>query len=199
MSKSTLSLIVIATLILGALIAVAVIGNDAPPVEVTGSPPDQDVGAAADGSGIVFRLVPPGSLETKYDQFGSPVPTLDGDNFLDGRRAFRKDTLRIEIPGDGAIEYKALMERGDSLVFDWAVEGGQVYYDMHAHDPAFGDEFFTRYEEGDGTGASGTIIAPYSGQHGWYWLNLEANPVAITLEVAGFYEDIIKIDMGEED
>lgn len=198
MSKSTLSMIIVATLILGALIGAAVAGNEPAPVAQDASPPVSNADAAAGGSDVIVRFVAPGGLETRYDRFGSPEPSLDGDNFFDGRRDYRQDTLTIEIPGDGAIEYKALMDRGDSLVFDWSVDGGQVYYDMHAHDAAFGDEFFTRYEEGEGTGASGTIIAPYSGQHGWYWLNLEADPITITLDVAGFYERIVRLDLDAE-
>ncbi len=198
MSKSTLFLVVIATLILGALIGVAVVKNDEPlPAggsEVTAAPAASTSGESA----VSVRFLSPDDVTVEYDEFGTALPSMNGDNFVDGQRDWRRDTTTVEIPGDGAIEYKALMAQGDSLTFTWSVEGGDVYYDMHGHDVAFGDEFFTRYEEGEGETAAGTIIAPYKGEHGWFWLNLEADPITITLETAGFYEEIIRIDLESE-
>lgn len=103
--------------------------------------------------------------------------------------------MAFEIPGDGTVEYKAIMQQGDAIVFSWQTSAGDVYYDFHAHDAAFGDEFFTRYDEGEGAGRSGTIVAAYDGQHGWFWLNLAPNPVQITLDVAGYFEKIVEIEM----
>ena len=98
--------------------------------------------------------------------------------------------------GIHTVEYKAVMQQGDSIAFRWSTDGGEMYYDFHAHDEAFGPEFFTRYDEGEGTERSGTIVAAYDGQHGWFWLNLEAEPTTITLEVSGFYDEVVEIDLG---
>ena len=38
--------------------------------------------------------------------------------------------------------------------------------------------------------SSGSIVAPFSGNHGWYWLNIEEHTIEITLKVAGFYSEI---------
>ena len=35
--------------------------------------------------------------------------------------------------------------------------------------------------------ASGTLTAPFSGIHGWYWENTTDQPVTVTLTTAGFY------------
>ena len=201
MNKSTLALIVIATLLLGALIGAG--------VSRTGTEPQPTAGAASvtssavvtndDGGAPVIRFLAPEGVETPYDEFGTALPYLSGDNFLPGQRAWQEETLTIVIEGDGAVEYKALMSQGDSLNFHWSVNGGQAYYDLHAHDSAFGDEFFTRYDEGEGSRASGTIVAPYDGEHGWFWLNLEAEPITISLQVAGFYKEVVKIDMEAEE
>ena len=51
-------------------------------------------------------------------------------------------------------------------------------------------------DEGEGVASAGSIVAAYPGQHGWYWLNLEADPITITLEVAGDYNDVVEINMG---
>ena len=198
MSKSTLILVVAATLLLGALIGVAVVSNeDVAPVGDPASSASSS-GSSLGQSGVSVRYLSPDEVTVEYDPFGTALPSMSGDNFVDGRRAWRQETTTISIPGDGSVEYKALMNQGDSLSFAWSVEDGEAYYDLHAHSPAFGDEFFTRYAEGEGSSAAGTLIAPYDGQHGWFWLNLEADPITITLETAGFYEQIIEIDMEAE-
>ena len=35
--------------------------------------------------------------------------------------------------------------------------------------------------------ASGTLTAPFSGIHGWYWENQTDGEVTVTLSAAGFY------------
>jgi hypothetical protein len=37
----------------------------------------------------------------------------------------------------------------------------------------------------------GSLVASFSGEHGWYWVNISEKPVTITLTVAGFYRDIV--------
>ena len=199
MGKPTLILVVIATLLLGALIGAAVSGTSektavssaAPQVASTGVPEQRSPGVTE------VRYLSPDNVELQYDEFGTALPYLNGENFIAGSGDWRQDELTIEIAADSAVEYKALMQQGGSMSFTWSVQSGQVYYDMHGHDPAFGEEFFTRYAEGEGDAAGGSIVAGYSGQHGWYWLNLEAEPITIQLKTAGFYTDIIKIDLGE--
>ena len=149
MNKSTLMLTVVATLILGALIGAALSGDESAPAVNVAAPAAGTVSADV-GDGVTVRYLGPEDVEIEYDDFGSALPVLSGDNFFDGRNEWREDKVTFEIPGDGSVEYKAIMEQGDSLTFRWSVDGGQVYYDMHGHDTAFGDEFFTRYEEGEG-------------------------------------------------
>jgi len=36
-------------------------------------------------------------------------------------------------------------------------------------------------------------VAPFDGNHGWYWMNIEENPVKIVLEVRGYYESLDEI------
>ena len=91
----------------------------------------------------------------------------------------------------------SLLDAGESLLYAWTVDGGQVYYDFHGHPPDADPDFFTRYEEGEGSRQSGSILAPYAGEHGWYWLNLENHPVVIQLEAAGFHDEWVAYELGE--
>ena len=54
------------------------------------------------------------------------------------------------------------------------------------------DEFHSLHE-GEG-GTEGAFLAAYDGQLGWFWLMIADGPTTISLNVAGFYSEIIKID-----
>jgi hypothetical protein len=38
-------------------------------------------------------------------------------------------------------------------------------------------------------------MAAYTGQHGWFWLNIADGPTTVTLDVNGFYDEIVEIDL----
>jgi hypothetical protein len=43
------------------------------------------------------------------------------------------------------------------------------------------------YEKQEGDFSSGTLTAPFTGIHGWYWENAGDRDLTITLTTAGFY------------
>ncbi|MDH3266367.1 MAG: hypothetical protein OEM25_05315, partial [Gammaproteobacteria bacterium] len=156
-----------------------------------------DVAAVASSGGApVLRYLAPEGVTVEYDEFGQAVPLASGENFIAREGAPKSESLTFTLEADASVEYKAVMKQGDAIAFRWSTDGGQAYYDFHAHDDAFGPEFFTRYEEGEGTERSGSIVAGYDGQHGWFWLNLEGEPTTITLDVSGFFDEVIEIDLG---
>jgi hypothetical protein len=54
------------------------------------------------------------------------------------------------------------------------------------------NDYWVRYkEQQEGSGNNGSLTAPFTGEHGWYWLNYNDFPVAISLTVTGFYDDIV--------
>lgn len=191
MGKSTLVLILLAGLGIGALVGMSLV-DDAP---VEGPVVDAPVAVASTGGAPVFRFLGPDDVTVGLDDFGQPLPSAVGENFVARDRVPKSETITVSLGLDAATEYKALMQQGDTIAFRWKTDGDEVYYDFHAHDEAFGPDFFTRYDEGEGTERSGSIMAPYSGQHGWFWLNLGDTPTTITLEVSGFYDEIIEIDL----
>ncbi len=108
--------------------------------------------------------------------------------------AFKSETLVVDLDEFEQVEYKAVMQQGDALVFSWSVDDGIVYTDFHADPgedaPGYPDRYFIRYRESETATGAGSIIAPFDGNHGWYWLNIEEHPIKITLKVAGYYERI---------
>lgn len=43
-------------------------------------------------------------------------------------------------------------------------------------------------------GASGDLVAAFSGNHGWFWRNRGDAPVTVTLRVAGGYSEVKRFD-----
>jgi hypothetical protein len=115
---------------------------------------------------------------------------------------FRSDTLTIDLKLGEEVEYKALMQQGDAIVYSWRVDNGDVYTDFHA-DPGEATEgypegFFIRYSESETDSGAGSLVAPFAGNHGWYWLNIQDNPIQITLEVRGYYESVTELYRGSQ-
>jgi hypothetical protein len=107
-------------------------------------------------------------------------------------QAAQTRTLNITIPPEEETEIKTQLKKSKVILYSWQVESGTVYSDFHGHDPALGSEFFVRYQEHqEGSSAHGSLVAPFDGEHGWYWLNIHDGPVTITLTVTGFFDDIV--------
>jgi hypothetical protein len=199
MGKSTIVLVTIAALGLGTLIGTSLVDKAEPESVAAEAAPTSEVaptsGAAPTGGAPAFRFLSPDSVSVEHDEFGRAIAVASGENFIARDRGLKTEILEVVLELDATVEYKALMQQGDSISFRWSTDG-EAYYDFHAHDEAFGEEFFTRYAEGEGSSSAGSIVAAYDGQHGWFWLNISDAPITITLEVMGFYDEIIEIDLG---
>lgn len=192
MGKSTIVLVTLAALGLGALIGLSLVGRG--PDKIDAQTPAA-ASSTSTGGAPVYRYLSPDDTKVALDEFGQALPSTVGENYIVRNSDWKSETVRIALDLDAAVEYKAIMEQGDSIIFKWKSDGGPVYYDFHAHDESFGEEFFTRYDEGEAASRSGSFVAAYSGQHGWYLLNIADQPITITLDVAGFYDEIVEIEV----
>jgi hypothetical protein len=107
----------------------------------------------------------------------------------------RTETLTVRLGPDEKTEVKAVLQKAKVIVYDWNVEGGEAYVDFHGHDPAKGDHYWVRYEEaGQETGITsrhGSLVAPFAGEHGWYWMNTSLQPITIRLTVTGYFDRLV--------
>jgi hypothetical protein len=105
---------------------------------------------------------------------------------------YRTDEMSITLaPGEGA-EIKAQMAAGARLVYSWTASGNGVDVDMHgeAADKTGGDR---SYQTGEfQTAGHGAFEAPMAGNHGWFWQNLNDDPVTVTVKTAGFYARLFR-------
>ena len=104
--------------------------------------------------------------------------------------SFRTDELSVTIAPKKGTEVKAVMRAGDQLLYSWDAAGGRVFYDFHGEPAGAASDVFTSFEKGTKGAAKGEFEAPFEGVHGWYWQNVGAEPVTVTLKTSGVYSKI---------
>jgi hypothetical protein len=131
--------------------------------------------------------------EVEIPAFNEPVPLPNPAVHQTEERPIQTRTMTLTLEEGQQTEIKTVLRASKVITYTWKTDGGLVYCDLHGHDPAAGDEFFVRYREDQegATEATGSLVAPFDGEHGWYWLNIHDGPVTITLTVTGFFDDIV--------
>lgn len=102
----------------------------------------------------------------------------------------RTESLSVTLGPGEQTEIKAILDTSQVIVYDWHAEGGEVYTDFHGHEPEAGDSFVRYEEQQSGHEGHGSLVAPFSGEHGWYWLNISEKPVTIKLQFTGYHKDV---------
>jgi hypothetical protein len=130
--------------------------------------------------------------EVEVPDAGEPTPLPNPAVYQEQDAAPQTRTMTIQIPAVRGTEVKTVLQEAKVIVFSWKVDGGQsVQVDFHGHDPSIG-EGFVRYRLDDETSSGrGSLVAPFGGEHGWYWLNYNTEPISITLTVTGYFDDIV--------
>lgn len=130
--------------------------------------------------------------EVAIPAVGKPIPLPNPAVFQGKPTSPRSQSLSIRLESGQQTEIKTVLDTGQVILFSWTATGGEVYTDFHGHEPDAGDNSFVRYEEQQsGRGGHGSLVAPFAGEHGWYWLNISEQPVVITLNFSGYYSDFI--------
>ena len=96
------------------------------------------------------------------------------------------EALRVSVKKTGCNGY-AYVFKEHQLTSD------EVYYDFHAEPAKAPEGYFVRYAEGESMKDSGSLVAPFTGHHGWYWLNISEKPVTINLQVDGYHKELIEV------
>ena len=97
------------------------------------------------------------------------------------------ETVDFTIAPRDSVEYKYRLDKGKALLYSWKATG-PVNYELHAEPDGAPRGYAQSYEKGRGSSqASGTLTAPFSGIHGWFWENTGDQEITVTLTTAGFY------------
>lgn len=129
--------------------------------------------------------------EAAIPDAGEPMPLPNPAVFQQKAVPARTETVTVTLQPGQETEVKALMKTAQVVLFSWQAEGGQVYVDFHGHEPGAGDAWVRYEEQQAGTAGNGSLVAPFAGEHGWFWLNVSEKPVTLTLSLNGYYESIV--------
>jgi len=143
------------------------------------------------GVGDLLGLTPIGELKTGPAIHAEPAAADTPEPVGDGEApAFRTDELKLTLqPGEGA-EIKAVMREGDQLVYNWAADRGELFFDFHGEPKGAPSNEFTSFEKDTKAAAKGEFEAPFEGTHGWYWKNKTDAPITVDLKTSGVYQSI---------
>ena len=135
-----------------------------------------------------FALVGVVSSQVEWNE----LPLPDGV-FREYSADYRTDVIDIPLEPLGELEYKLGLNEGDSIVYQWdAVDLKDVemlYAEFHGHTEPVGNVGdLMYYRKASGGTERGTLVAPFTGIHGWYLRNDGEQPIVVRLKVAGFYE-----------
>jgi hypothetical protein len=100
---------------------------------------------------------------------------------------YQQESVDFQLGPGESVEYKYRLDKGEALLYSWKATG-RVNYDFHAEPDGAPRGYAESYEKKDMLDhAAGTLTAPFSGIHGWYWENKGLTSVTVTLSAAGFY------------
>lgn len=129
--------------------------------------------------------------EVAIPDFGEPAPLPNPAVFQKQEGVAKREDVTVTLQPGEQTEIKALLKAAQVVTFSWQADG-LVYVDFHGHEPGEGNDFWVRHEEQQsGTQGSGSLVAPFDGEHGWFWLNIAEQPVTVKLNVHGYYEKLI--------
>ena len=98
------------------------------------------------------------------------------------------DSVMITVPARKGLEYKFHVDKGNKLEFVWKTDGAALYFDFHGEPQGNTTGYFKSFKESTLSESSGTLKAPFTGSHGWYWENKTNHAVVIHLKTRGQYK-----------
>tara|TARA_R110002096_G_scaffold327314_1_gene521418 strand:- start:44650 stop:45231 length:582 start_codon:yes stop_codon:yes gene_type:complete len=98
-----------------------------------------------------------------------------------------KDVATILVPAGAGLEYKFKMNKDDRLIYEWAVDKEEIYFDFHGEPEGDTSGFYESYTDSTARSSLGTFTAPFTGSHGWYFRNESDTDLNVTLATKGTY------------
>jgi hypothetical protein len=144
------------------------------------------------GTALGLYRAPEAAAEPLPTSAGSASGGTTAGSLFKSPTPYRTDEMSVTLAAGEGAEIKAQMAAGERLVFSWTSTGGGVDVDMHGEslDKSTGDRsYWTGEFESSGHGA---FEAPMAGNHGWFWQNLNDEPVTVTVKTSGFYARLFR-------
>lgn len=141
------------------------------------------------GVGARTGLLEIGVTGQQVSALESAVPATVGQTpiIVGQERRFQEETVEFRLGAREGMEYKYRLDKGQALLYSWSASV-PVSYEAHAEPDGAPRGYAQSYEKGtDRASASGTLTAPFTGIHGWFWENPSDQPITVTLSTAGYY------------
>jgi hypothetical protein len=105
---------------------------------------------------------------------------------------YKFDVVEIALEPYEYVEYKYHLEKGASMLYAWTATSPLIH-DLHGEPDAAVNGAEESFDKQDRKEAYGSLTAPFSGIHGWYWENPGRETINIRLTSAGFYSAALEI------
>jgi len=105
---------------------------------------------------------------------------------------YKFDSREITLQPYDYLEYKYHLQMGAQMLFSWKASA-PVMHEFHGEPDDGPEGYFESYDKATRQAGDGTLTAPFTGIHGWYWENTGGEPVTIRLTTAGFYNGALEI------
>lgn len=96
----------------------------------------------------------------------------------------KTDELTVALRPGEAVEVKLVMQSGAKVNYEWRTDGEVVTHDTHGEGV---NGAFQSFSQGNVAADAGELVAPFAGNHGWYWYNPTNSTVNILLKTTGEY------------
>jgi hypothetical protein len=108
---------------------------------------------------------------------------------------YKLDVFEITLQPYDYVEYKYHLEQGATMLYSWKASAPlmQDFHGERATRGSDGEPEEESFDKQDRRQASGSLVAPFAGIHGWYWENPSGTPITIRLTSAGFFGSAIEI------
>ena len=104
----------------------------------------------------------------------------------EGQSTTRTDELKLTLSPGQSAEIKATMKAKDTLEYVWEADNGPLFFEFHGDPKGKPDSQFVGYEKATKQASKETFEC----KHGWYWKNINAQIVTVTLRTRGVYQSV---------
>ncbi len=98
-----------------------------------------------------------------------------------------EESMVLTVPAGRGIEYKLYMEQFQKVTYEWYVDEGDLYVDLHGEPEGDTTGYFESYTIATVPTMKGSFTAPFAGSHGWYWRNSSEKDRFVKLTFSGDY------------
>ena len=136
--------------------------------------------------GLTVLASPAAVTEEPEPPTGAPLTPIQEGPVANYSSEYKSDAVEFSLGPYEYVEYKYDLEKGASLLYSWTASA-PVIQEFHGDAAGSDGKHPQSYEKNQKRSASGALVAPFSGIHGWYWENPGADTITIKVTSAGFY------------